>query len=169
MEIDGFPAEPCRVPGVRYDPARSDTVTIGVLARHAGVRPSAIRYYERLGVMPAPPRRSGRRDYDSGAIAQLAVVQFALAAGFSLRDAKRLMREFSRTTPAHSRWRELAEDRIKELDQVIARATARKGLLQRITTNCHCNTLTDCGRALAQNRARWFVEGDRRIRPPQWP
>jgi len=119
--------------------------------------------------MPAPPRRSGRRDYDSGAIAQLAVVQFALAAGFSLRDAKRLVREFSRNTPAHSRWRELAEDRIKELDQVIARATARKALLQRITSNCHCETLMDCGRALARNRTRWVVEGDRRTRPPQTP
>jgi DNA-binding transcriptional MerR regulator len=117
--------------------------------------------------MPAPPRRSGRRDYDSGAIGQLAVVQFALAAGFTLRDTKRLVRDFSRNTPAHSRWRDLAGARIEELDRVIARATAMKALLQRVSTNCQCETLTDCGRAFARNRARWVVERDPRTRPPR--
>jgi len=58
-------------------------VTIGSLARQAGVRPSAIRYYERLGLLPPPPRHGGRRSYDSDAVARLALVQFALATGFT--------------------------------------------------------------------------------------
>jgi DNA-binding transcriptional MerR regulator len=83
-------------------------VTIGVLARQAGVPASAIRYYERVGVLPAPLRRSGRRDYDPDAVAHLAVVQFALTTGFSLRETRQLVRGFSKTTRADARWRALA-------------------------------------------------------------
>jgi MerR family transcriptional regulator, redox-sensitive transcriptional activator SoxR len=130
-------------------------VTIGSLAEQAGLRPSAIRYYERLGLLPPPPRRSGRRDYDPDAVAQLAVVQFALSTGFSLRDTKQLVRGFSKGTPAASRWRELAAAKTRDLDALIARATAMKSLLDRISTNCRCDTLLQCGRAFARNRARW--------------
>jgi len=130
-------------------------MTIGVLAERAGVRPSAIRYYERLGLLPAPPRQSGRRSYDPDAIAQLAVIQFALMTGCSLRDTKRLVRGFTRDAPAASRWRDLASAKMKELDELIARATAMKALLARIRTNCECSDLTECGRRLARNRERW--------------
>lgn len=142
-------------------------MTIRVLAEHAGVRPSAIRYYERLGLLPAPPRLSGRRSYDPDAVAQLAVVQFALSTGFSLRETKQLVRGFSGTMPPDSRWRELAGVKTKELDALIARATTMKALLHRISTKCHCETLTECGRGLARNRARWSAERDLRARPPK--
>lgn len=130
-------------------------MTIGVLAERAGVRPSAIRYYERLGLLPAPPRQSGRRSYDPDAIAQLAVIQFALMTGCSLRETKRLVRGFLKDAPAGSRWRDLASAKMKDLDGLIARATEMKTLLQRISTNCQCNDLVECGRRLARNRARW--------------
>jgi len=135
-------------------------VTIGALARLAGINPSAIRYYERLGLLPAPRRESGRRDYDPDAVARLAVVQFALSNGFSVRDAMQLVRGFDRNTPVHSRWRALAAERIEELDRVIARATAMKAELERISRKCRCDTLTECGEGLARNRSRWAA-------PPQ--
>ena len=124
-------------------------MTIGGLARLADITPSAIRYYERLGLLPPPPRRSGRRDYDPEAVAHLAVVQFALSAGFTLRQTRQLLRGFSRNTTA---------SKTRELDDLIARATAMKALLERIGTNCRCETLTECGRGLARNRWRWTVE-----------
>ena len=130
-------------------------MTIGVLAEHAGVRPSAIRYYERLGLLPAPLRQSGRRSYDPDAVAQLAVIQFALTTGCSLRDTKRLVRGFATDAPADSRWRDLADAKLKDLDELIARATAMKALLERISTKCQCGDLVECGRRLARNRARW--------------
>ena len=133
-------------------------MTIGGLARLADITPSAIRYYERLGLLPPPPRRSGRRDYDPEAVAHLAVVQFALSAGFTLRQTRQLLRGFSRNTTASTRWRELAATKTRELDDLIARATAMKALLERIGTNCRCETLTECGRGLARNRSRWTVE-----------
>jgi DNA-binding transcriptional MerR regulator len=82
-------------------------------------------------------------------------VQFALAAGFSLRDTKRLVSGFSRETSAGARWDDLASLKIKDLDAAIARATAMKALLQKVRANCRCESLVDCGRRLAANRARW--------------
>ena len=70
-------------------------MTIGALAKEAGLRPSAIRYYERRGLLPPPIRRSGRRDYDPDAVAQLAIVQFALSTGFTVREAKQLVAEWA--------------------------------------------------------------------------
>jgi len=130
-------------------------MTIGALAQLTGVPPSTIRYYERLGLLPAPHRQSGRRDYDPDAVAQLAVVQFALSTSFTLRDTKQLTQGFSRNTPARSRWRELSATKTQELDALIARATEMKALLQRMSTNCQCETLIECGRRLASNRSRW--------------
>jgi MerR family redox-sensitive transcriptional activator SoxR len=132
-------------------------MTIGSLARQAGVRPSAVRYYERLGLLPAPLRRSGRRDYGPEAVAQLAVLQFALSTGFTLRDTRTLVRGFPPATTASARWRALAAVKIQELDEVIARSTTMKALLQRMSANCTCDTLTQCGRGLARSRERWSV------------
>lgn len=139
-------------------------MTIGSLAKQAGIRPSAIRYYERLGLLPPPSRRSGRRDYDPDAVAQLAVVQFALSTGFSLKETRQLVRGLSKGTSAASRWREVAAVKAKDLDALIARATAMRALLDRITTNCRCATLIECGRAFARNRARWADADGRRGR-----
>ncbi len=133
-------------------------MTIGTLAEHAGIRPSAIRYYERLGLLPAPLRQSGRRSYDPDAVAQLAVIQCAMAAGFSVREARQLVRGFAKDTTAGVRWRALADAKLEELDALIARAAAMKALLQRLTTNCQCETLVECGRRLASHRERWRGE-----------
>jgi MerR family redox-sensitive transcriptional activator SoxR len=142
------------------------TMTIGSLARQAGVRPSAVRYYERMGLLPPPLRRSGRRDYDPDAVAQLAVVQFALATGFTVRDTRQLIRGFSPGVATSARWRALAATKREEIDGLIARAKTMKALLQRISTNCRCEALVDCGRGLARNRERWSMPPSaRRGRP----
>jgi len=129
-------------------------VTIGQLAREAGIRPSAVRYYERLGLLPAPARRSGRRDYTADAVAHLAVVQFALAIGFTLRESRDLVRGFSPRTPAGARWRALAGVKLREIEARIAQAQAMRELLGRIS-HCQCETLLQCGRGLARTRHVW--------------
>jgi MerR family redox-sensitive transcriptional activator SoxR len=135
---------------------RQSQMTIGQLAREAGIRPSAIRYYESLGLLPAPERRAGRREYTDGAVAQLAVVQFALATGFTLREARQLVRGFAVGTAAGAPWRALADMKRREIETLIAQAVAMKGLLTRIS-RCQCDTLVQCGRALARTRQNWMV------------
>jgi galactokinase/mevalonate kinase-like predicted kinase len=59
-----------------------------------------------------------------------------------------LVHGFSRETAASTRWRALAATKMQEIDELIARATTMKALLQRISTNCTCDTLIECGRGL---------------------
>jgi hypothetical protein len=64
-------------------------------------------------------------------------------------------------TAAGPRWRALAAAKRRDIDGLIARAVMMKALLQRITTNYRCDTLLECGRALARNRARWTAVNPR--------
>jgi len=52
-------------------------LSIGAIAIEAGLRTSTIRYYEKMGLLPKPLRRNGRRSYDRAILERLAVVQFA--------------------------------------------------------------------------------------------
>ena len=68
------------------------TLTIGDVARRAGVNPSAIRYYERVGVLPKPDRLSGQRRYTAETVRQLHVINLAKRAGFTLDQVTELLR-----------------------------------------------------------------------------
>ena len=70
-------------------------MTVGEFARHAGLRASAVRYCERLGLLPPPPRRSGRRVYGPEAFAHLALVRVARECGFTLEETRQLLRGFA--------------------------------------------------------------------------
>jgi MerR family copper efflux transcriptional regulator len=60
---------------------------IGQLAKRSGVSPDTVRYYERIGLMPKPPRTSGGyREYSESAIKRVRLVQNALRFGFSLKQ-----------------------------------------------------------------------------------
>ncbi len=67
-------------------------MSIGEVARKMGLRSSAIRYYERLGLIPKAPRVSGRRRYDERVLERLAMVRFAKHVGFSIAEIKVLLR-----------------------------------------------------------------------------
>ena len=127
-------------------------MTVGELSRRAGVRPSTIRYYEQLGLLPTPPRRSGWRDFDADALAHLAVVQFARSCGFTLKETGQLVRGFSAETAMSSRWNSLARKKTAEMDAAIERARMMKHLLARIS-RCRCGTLTECGRKMLRRRS----------------
>ena len=66
-------------------------MSIGEVARRMGLRPSAIRYYERLGLIAKAPRVSGRRQYDDHVLERLAMVRFAKHVGFSVAEIKVLL------------------------------------------------------------------------------
>jgi MerR family redox-sensitive transcriptional activator SoxR len=72
---------------------------IGAVASRAGVRPSALRYYERIGLLPTPERENGQRPYDGEVLREvldrLAVVRVAQQAGFTISEIRTLLDEFS--------------------------------------------------------------------------
>src|SRR5687767_8726981 len=91
-------------------------LTIGAVARQAGLRTSALRYYESLGLLPAPRRVNGRRRYGPDALRQLQVLQFARRAGFTLAEMQTLFNGFRPGQPPKARFRRLAEHKLAELD-----------------------------------------------------
>ena len=123
--------------------AAGQTLAIGEVARAAGVQASAIRYYERRGLLPAPARSGGKRRYDARVLQRLRVIEVAKQAGFSLREIGRLLGGFDRRTTPSERWRALAEDKLREVDAQIARAERMRAFLLR-GLECGCLTLEDC-------------------------
>ena len=118
------------------------TLTIGEAAERTGLEPSAIRYYERIGLLPAPEREGGWRRYDAVAIRLLNAIQFAKQAGFSLGEIRNLFHGFPPGTPPSKRWQELAARKLAEMDELIERARLMKDLL-REGFDCDC-ALRDC-------------------------
>jgi DNA-binding transcriptional MerR regulator len=120
-------------------------MTIGQLSRQSGFAASAIRYYEKTGVLPRPKRMSGRRQYDATTLEKLAVVNRAKACGFSLAETRQLFYGFREGAPPSERWRTLARRKIAELDELARQIAATKELLQR---PCACKDLAECGRRI---------------------
>src|SRR6266498_5084110 len=102
----------------------------GAVARRAGIRASALRYYESIGLMPAPKRVSGRRRYDESTIQMLKVIQLAQQAGFTVAEIQTLLHGFAPDTPPAARWQPLARQKLRELDTVIAHAQQMKRVLE---------------------------------------
>ncbi|HEX4831578.1 MAG TPA: MerR family DNA-binding transcriptional regulator [Trebonia sp.] len=96
-------------------------LAIGELARRAGVRASALRYYEELGLLPAPARVAGQRRYPESAATLVAAIGLYSDAGFTLAEQKALL-----ATPAGlpGDRRQLLRRKLAELDEQIARAQA---------------------------------------------
>ena len=124
-------------------------MTIGEVARRAELRPSAIRYYEKLGLLPKPPRRSGQRRYDARVLERLAIVRFAKFVGFRV-DEIRLLLDGSPDRPPPQRWRQIAERKVARVDALITEAIAVRALLQ-ATLRQQCPKLVERGLALAKS------------------
>ena len=124
-------------------------LTIGEVARRAELRPSAIRYYEKLGLLPRPPRKSGQRRYDANVLERLAIVRFAKFVGFRVGEI-RLLLDGAPDRPAPQRWRQIAEKKAVEVDALITEAIAVRALLQ-ATLQQQCPKLVERGLALAKS------------------
>src|SRR5258708_34987187 len=66
-------------------------LTIGELARRAGIASSALRYYEELALLPPPARVSGQRRYPESAVGLVGIILLLRDAGFSLAEQKALL------------------------------------------------------------------------------
>jgi MerR family redox-sensitive transcriptional activator SoxR len=121
----------------------TEDMPIGEVARQAGLRTSALRYYESIGLLPAPRRVNGRRRYGLDAVRQLQVLQFAQQAGFTIAEMQTLFNGFAPGQPPKARFRALAQQKLGELDQVIARARQMQQVLESGLA-CGCVRLEDC-------------------------
>jgi MerR family transcriptional regulator, redox-sensitive transcriptional activator SoxR len=122
-------------------------MSIGEVAQKASVRPSTLRYYESVGVLPTPERENGRRRYEGAVLREvlerLAVVRVAQQAGFTISEIRMLLDGFSEDTPPSERWRILAREKLQEVEALVARALGMKNLLER-GLRCECLRLEEC-------------------------
>jgi MerR family redox-sensitive transcriptional activator SoxR len=127
----------------------STLLTIGEVARRAGVRASAIRYYEEAGLLEEPDRVGGKRRYDEVALRRLALIGGAKRAGFTLGEIRTLLHGFPAGTGAAQRWQALASEKLVEVDEAIAQLRQTRGLLEE-ALRCECASLDECARLLYQ-------------------
>src|SRR5437868_12549472 len=132
-------------------------LTISEVARQVGLQASAIRYYERIGLLPRAPRMSGQRRYDTTALYRLAIIQRARQLGFTLTEIRHLFFGFRDITRASERWRTLSQEKLAELDDLMDGIKAVRGVLTKLTTKCRCDTSDQCGKGLFQNMNRDIV------------
>jgi DNA-binding transcriptional MerR regulator len=100
-----------------------EQLAIGELASRTGVATSALRYWEQLGLLPAPVRVSGQRRYPSSSVGLVGEILILRDIGFSLREISTLV---AMRSSAADGWRELQERKLTELDERIAQLQAAR-------------------------------------------
>jgi MerR family redox-sensitive transcriptional activator SoxR len=128
-------------------------LTVSQVARQVGLRPSAIRYYERIGVLTPAQRVRGQRRYDVSALHRLAVIQRARQTGFTLPEIRELFFGFREATPASRRWKTLSQRKLVELDSQLEHIRSMQRLIRKLMQNCHCKTLEECGRGIVRRNS----------------
>jgi MerR family transcriptional regulator, redox-sensitive transcriptional activator SoxR len=134
---------------------------IGELARNAGLRASAIRYYEKLGIVSAPDRKGNQRRYAGDALNRLLLVRFASDMGFSLAEIRIFLSGLRSDVPVGPRWRKLAHRKIKQVDASIKRSRQLKSLLEHLL-QCRCPSLPVCVRRLSLSPTLHKLQGSPR-------
>lgn len=118
----------------------SARLTIGEVARQAGVAATTLRYYEQIGLVSPPARLGGQRRYDDSVLARLEVIRLCKSAGFALDEIQVL---FDDDAPGRPASRALAEAKLAEIDAQIeslarARAVIEWGM------RCTCPSIDAC-------------------------
>jgi MerR family redox-sensitive transcriptional activator SoxR len=119
-------------------------LSIGEVARRTGKRPSSIRYYESIGLLPPPARVDGRRRYTEDVVRSLAVVDTAQRGGLALDEIKLLLDAAPGSAASIERLRGLAERKLPEVRALLERTQLVQRWLE-AAARCECPSLDECG------------------------
>ena len=118
-------------------------LTIGEVARRAGVATSSIRYYERVGLLPEPERSRGQRRYRADVLGRLGFIGVAQSAGFKLREIKELIDGVDSADGMGEQMRSLSSRKLDEVEALLEQTKAMKGWLE-VAKECGCATPAEC-------------------------
>jgi MerR family transcriptional regulator, redox-sensitive transcriptional activator SoxR len=118
-------------------------LSIGEVAAQAGVSVSALRYYERIGLLPAAEREQGRRRFPASTMRRLEILAAAKRAGLSLAEIRSLFDAVDSGAPLREPLRLLAGRALPEVEDQIAEAEGRRDWLLAASA-CRCGSLEDC-------------------------
>lgn len=120
-------------------------LSIGRLAKDAGVKVPTIRFYEQIGLMPTPARtQSDRRIYGPSDIQRLRFIRHARQLGFEIKDIEALLGLADRPNLPCAEADRIAQAHLEAVDAKIAQLTLLRAELARMTTNCGLGLAADC-------------------------
>ena len=114
-------------------------LTIGEVARRAGVATSQVRYYERIELLPEPERVSGQRRYRADVLGKLGFIGVAQSAGFKLAEIRELIEGVDSDRGMGEQMRTLSSKKLDEVEALLERTRAMKGWLE-VAQQCGCAT-----------------------------
>jgi DNA-binding transcriptional MerR regulator len=118
---------------------------IGELSKATGVKVPTIRYYEDIGLLPAPPRTaSNRRTYGADALRRLAFIRHARDLGFEVEAIRQLLALAADPTHPCADADAIARAHLRDIDSRIARLTALRAEIARMVTACAHDTVATC-------------------------
>ncbi len=116
---------------------------IGEVGRRAGVNASAIRYYERIGLLGQPARLNGRRQYSADVIERLRLIRWGKELGFTLKELRGLSPSVTGAAASSVAWQRLAHRKIQQVRRDIElRQRALRSLEEALL--CGCASLAVC-------------------------
>jgi MerR family redox-sensitive transcriptional activator SoxR len=121
---------------------------IGQLARSANINASAIRYYEKCGLLSSPQRLGGQRRYTADALYRVLLIRSASDMGFTLSEIKLFLSGLRENSPVGPRWKKLAHRKILQIEANLERSLRLKSLLQHLL-HCRCGSLQICVQRLS--------------------
>jgi DNA-binding transcriptional MerR regulator len=121
------------------------SISIGEAGRISGVKVPTIRYYEQIGLLPAPPRTEGnRRTYDTGDLRRLAFIRHARELGFEVAAIRTLLALQDDPSQPCATADGIAKARLIDIEQRIASLTALKAELEVMVEGCRHGRLAEC-------------------------
>jgi len=114
-------------------------MTIGEVARRAGVAPSAVRYYERRGLLEADARSSGQRRYEAATLRRLVFIGMLQDAGLSLDDVAGIL-----DAATIGEWKAIGARRLEALDEEIDRLHQARAVLAGALMCRYDHPATEC-------------------------
>jgi MerR family copper efflux transcriptional regulator len=120
-------------------------LTIGQLARRAGVGIETVRFYERQGLLPKPPRTpSGYRQYSPEALGRLAFIGRAKGLGFALREIAELLALEASPEATCDDVKVKAQGKLTEIETQLANLTRVRDTLRGLVGDCHGGPASTC-------------------------
>jgi MerR family mercuric resistance operon transcriptional regulator len=118
---------------------------IGTLSKHTGVNIETIRYYERIGIMPRPPRTAGgQRIYDSSHFKRLAFIRRSRELGFSLDEIRALLRLVDGGDYTCGEVREMTLAHIADIRRKIGDLRRMEVVLKDMAAKCDGGDVPEC-------------------------
>jgi len=125
--------------------SRAETLSIGDLSRHTGVNIETIRYYERIGLLAAPPRSQGRhRLYDAAHQQRLAFIRRSRDLGFSINDTRNLLGLARGHKLNCTEVKVLTEQHVADIRAKIRDLRKLERVLSDLAAKCRGSSVPDC-------------------------